>query len=139
MPATIMNVPTWGIEIEKAGADAIVAINTIRAMSIDIQSRRPILSNKIGGLSGSAIRPIGVRAVYELYDSIGIPIIGVGGISDWSHAVEYFLAGACSVQIGSEMSGEFLGTFEKINQGISSYMQNNGYSNLNGMIGDAHN
>jgi len=108
-------------------------------MSIDIHSRRPILSNKIGGLSGNAIRPIGVRAVYELYDSIGIPIIGVGGISNWSHAVEYFLAGARCVQIGSAMSGEFLGTFENINRGISSYMQNNGYSNLNGMIGDAHN
>jgi len=139
MPASIMNVPNWGKEIERSGADAIVAINTVRAMSIDIQSKRPILSNEIGGLSGSAIRPIGVRSVYELYDSIDIPIIGVGGVSDWSHAVEYFLAGACCVQIGSAMSGEFLKTFENINTGISSYMQRNGYSSLDGMIGDAHN
>ncbi len=139
MPASIMNVPAWGREIERSGADAIVAINTVRAMSIDIRSRRPILSNKIGGLSGSAIRPIGVRAVYELYDSISIPIIGVGGVSDWSHAVEYFLAGARCIQIGSAMSGEFLKTFENINDGISSYMRNNGYTSLDGMIGDAHN
>jgi dihydroorotate dehydrogenase (NAD+) catalytic subunit len=139
MPASIMNVPNWGKEIEKAGADAIVAINTVRAMSIDIQSRRPILSNKIGGLSGSAIRTIGVRAVYELYDSIDIPIIGVGGVSNWAHALEYFLAGACCVQIGSAMSGEFLKTFEDVNKGVSSYLQKNGYTSLDGIIGDAHN
>jgi dihydroorotate dehydrogenase (NAD+) catalytic subunit len=139
MPAGITNVPTWGREIEKSGADAIVAINTVRAMSINIKTRRPILSNKIGGLSGSAIRPIGVRAVYELYDSISIPIIGVGGVSNWSHAVEYFLAGASCVQIGSAMSGEFLKTFSNINDGISSYMRDNGYASLEKMIGDAHN
>ena len=138
MPASIMNVPVWGKTIEAAGADAIVAINTVRAMSIDISSQRPILSNKIGGLSGSAIRPIGVRAIYELFESVRIPVIGVGGVFDWSHAVEYFLAGATCVQIGSAMATGFLNTFGRVNSGISTYMSDNGYSGMKELIGAAH-
>ena len=139
MPASIMNVPLWGRRIEKAGADAIVAINTIRAMTIDITTQRPILSNKIGGLSGNAIRPIGVRTVYELFDSVEIPIIGVGGITDWSHAIEYYLAGASCVQIGSAMAIGFLDTFIEVNSGILSYMKERGYSSVKEMVGAAHN
>jgi dihydroorotate dehydrogenase (NAD+) catalytic subunit len=138
MPASIMNVPVWGEAIEEAGADAIVAINTIRAMTIDITSKKPVLSNKIGGLSGSAIRPVGVRAVYELFESIKIPIIGVGGVFDWSHAIEYFLAGATCVQIGSAMATGFLDTFGKVNSGISTYMKENGFATIKEMIGAAH-
>lgn len=139
MPASIMNVPAWGTAIEQAGADAIVAINTIRAMKIDITTQKPILSNRIGGLSGSAIRPVGVRVVYELFDSVRIPIIGVGGIFGWSHAVEYFLAGASCVQIGSAMAEEFLDTFGGVNDGVTSYMKEQGFANLKEMIGAAHN
>jgi dihydroorotate dehydrogenase (NAD+) catalytic subunit len=138
MPASIMNVPVWGKAIEEAGADAIVAINTIRAMTIDITSRKPILSNKIGGLSGSAIRPVGVRAVYELFESIKIPIIGVGGVFEWSDAIEYFLAGAVCVQIGSAMATGFLDTFGKVNSGISAYMKENDFATIKEMIGAAH-
>jgi len=138
MPASIMNVSVWGKTIEEAGADAIVAINTIRAMTIDIVSRKPILSNKIGGLSGTAIRPVGIRAVYELFDSVKIPIIGVGGVFDWSHAVEYFLAGATCVQIGSAMATGFLDTFGKVNSGISAYMNKNHLASMKEMIGAAH-
>ncbi len=138
MPASIMNVPVWGGAIEEAGADAIVAINTVRAMTIDINSRKPVLSNKIGGLSGSAIRPVGVRAVYELFESVKIPIIGVGGVFDWSHAVEYFLAGATCVQIGSAMATGFLDTFGQVNSGISAYMKKSGLATMKEMIGAAH-
>jgi len=138
MPASIPDVPNWGREVEKAGADAIVAINTIRAMAIDVQTQKPILSNRVGGLSGSAIRPIGVRAVYELYEAVRIPIIGVGGVLEWSHAVEYFLAGATCVQIGSAMALDYLGVFSKINEGLVAYMRSHRYTALKEMIGAAH-
>ncbi len=138
MPASIMNVPAWGKRIEEAGADAIVAINTVRAMAIDIASRKPILSNKIGGLSGSAIRSVGVRAVYELFEAVQLPIIGVGGVFDWSHAVEYVLAGAVCVQIGSAMATGFLDTFGKVNSGISTYMRANNFASVKEMVGAAH-
>ena len=138
MPASIANVPPWGKAMESSGADGIVAINTIRAMAIDTRSRKPILSNKIGGLSGDAIRPVGVRAVYELYEAVEIPVIGVGGVSTWNHAVEYFLAGAACVQIGSAMAEGFLGSFGEINEGVSSYLEENGYTKLQEVIGAAH-
>lgn len=83
------------------GADAIVAINTVRAMAIDIETAMPILSNKIGGYSGPAIKPIGVRCVYELSREVDIPIIGVGGITTAEDVIEYMMAGASAVQIGS--------------------------------------
>jgi len=138
MPASIMNAASWGKTIEGAGADAIVAINTIRAMTIDITTKEPILSNKIGGLSGSAIRPIGVRTVYELFEAVKIPIVGVGGIFSWEHAVEYFLAGAACVQVGSAMATGFLETFGKLNTGIYNYLKDKRFSNLKEMIGAAH-
>ncbi len=138
MPASIMNASEWGRAIEEAGADAIVAINTIRAMTIDVSTQKPVLSNKIGGLSGSAIRPIGVRMVYELFDSVKIPIVGVGGVTNWSHAIEYILAGACCVQVGSAMALGFLDSFGNIDAGISSYMKEHGFGTLKEMIGAAH-
>jgi dihydroorotate dehydrogenase (NAD+) catalytic subunit len=138
MPASIMNVPVWGKAIESAGADGIVAINTIRAMTIDVESQKPVLSNKVGGLSGRAIRPVGVRAVYELFEAVEIPIIGVGGVSNWNHAMEYFLAGASCVQIGSAMAERFLGCFQEINDGVSDYVERHGYTKLERMIGAAH-
>ncbi len=139
MPASIADVPKWGYTVEDAGADGIVAINTMRAMKIDIETRKPILSNKIGGLSGPAIKPVGVRAVYELYESVKIPIIGVGGVSNWNDAVEYFLAGANCVQIGSAMAVDYLKTFAEINRGLLNYMKSKGYSKMSEMIGYAHN
>ncbi|MHB8566563.1 MAG: dihydroorotate dehydrogenase [Nitrososphaerales archaeon] len=139
MPASIANVSEWASKVEKAGADAIVAINTIRAMKIDIQSRKPVLSNKIGGLSGPSIKPVGVRCVYEIYEAADIPVIGVGGVSTWEDAVEYILAGASCVQIGSAMATTYLRTFSEINHGLGGYMQHYGFSNLKEMVGIAHN
>ncbi|MDG7000634.1 MAG: dihydroorotate dehydrogenase, partial [Nitrososphaerota archaeon] len=138
MPASIPNVGEWGRAVARAGADAIVAINTVRAMRIDVASKKPILSNKIGGLSGSAIRSIGVRAVYELYEAVSIPIIGVGGVGDWVSAAEYFLAGANAVQIGSAIGETFLSTFGNINNGLQKYLKTQGYSKISEMIGIAH-
>ena len=83
------------------GVDGITAINTVRAMMIDVETQRPVLSHRTGGLSGSAIRPIALRCVYELSEEFEVPIMGVGGISMWDHAVEFLLAGATAVQVGT--------------------------------------
>ena len=88
---------------EKAGADGVVAINTVVAMVINVEVKRPILSHGSGGLSGRAIHPIAIKKVYDLYQSLSIPIIGCGGILTWQDAVEFFLAGASAIQIGTDL------------------------------------
>jgi len=119
----------------EAGIDAITAINTVRAMAIDVETTRPILSNKIGGLSGPAIKPIAVRCVYEISSKFDIPIIGCGGISSGEDAVEFILAGASAVQIGSAIGDKWTGVFSEINNGISKYMEKKGYSTIKEMVG----
>ncbi|MEM1607586.1 MAG: dihydroorotate dehydrogenase [Candidatus Bathyarchaeia archaeon] len=121
-----------------AGADAITAINTVRAMAIDIETFRPILANKFGGLSGAAIKPIAVRCVYEIYEAVNVPIIGCGGIRDWRDAVEFMLAGACAVQIGSAIALEGLSIFKKICDGISKFLERKGFRSVNEIVGLAH-
>jgi len=125
------------LSAQKAGADAIVAINTVRGLAIDPYSGRPLLSHGIGGISGSAIRPIGVRAVYELSNSISIPIIGCGGISKWQDVLEYIYAGATAVQIGSVfISG--LEIIQEILQGLSSFLKNNNIVSIRDIKGKSH-
>jgi dihydroorotate dehydrogenase (NAD+) catalytic subunit len=121
----------------EAGIDAITAINTLRAMAIDVETQRPILSNKIGGLSGLPIKPVAVRCVYEISSNFEIPIIGCGGICDWEDAVEFILAGASAVQIGSAIGDNWLKIFDDINNGISQYMQTKGFSKIEDMVGIA--
>ncbi len=125
---------TVGAAIE-SGIDAITAINTIRAMAIDVTLRRPILSNKFGGLSGSPIKPVALRCVYEISSKYNIPIIGCGGISTWEDAVEFFLAGASSVQLGSAIGDNWINVFDDINKGIKKYMNDNGFSKIEEMVG----
>ena len=120
-----------------AGIDAITAINTLRAMAIDVETQRPILSNKIGGLSGTPIKPIAVRCVYEISSEYKIPIIGCGGISNWKDAVEFLLAGASAVQIGSAVGEGWIDVFDEINKGILQYMEKKGFSKIEEMIGRA--
>jgi dihydroorotate dehydrogenase (NAD+) catalytic subunit len=121
----------------EAGADGITAINTIRAMAIDVETQKPILSNRIGGLSGTPIKPIAVRCVYEISSKFDVPIIGCGGISTWQDAVEFILAGASAVQFGSVLGDHWTEVFAEINNGIKNYMERNGYSKINEMIGNA--
>ncbi len=121
----------------EAGADGITAINTIRAMAIDVETQKPILSNKIGGLSGTPIKPIAVRCVYEISSKFDVPIIGCGGISTWKDAVEFILAGASAVQFGSVLGEHWTEVFAEINNGIKNYMDKNGYSKMSEMIGNA--
>ena len=121
----------------EAGADGITAINTIRAMAIDVETQKPILSNKIGGLSGTPIKPIAIRCVYEISSKFDVPIIGCGGISTWQDAVEFILAGASAVQFGSVLGEHWTEVFAEINNGIKNYMDKNGYSKMSEMIGNA--
>ncbi len=120
-----------------SGIDAITAINTVRAMAIDVEIQRPILSNKFGGLSGTPIKPIALRCVYEISSQYDIPIIGCGGISTWEDAVEFFLAGASAVQLGSAIGDNWVGVFDEINKGILQYMERKGYSTIKEMVGIA--
>lgn len=122
----------------KAGADAITAINTVRAMAIDVETTRPILANKIGGLSGRAIKPISVRCVYEIYRQVEVPVIGCGGVTTWRDAVEFMLAGASAVQIGTAIAFEGLDVFKSVTGGIDSYLEKMGFGSVREIVGLSH-
>ena len=119
---------------EDAGADAISLVNTFLAMAIDVETRRPKLSNIMGGLSGPAIRPIAVRMVYECRREVKIPIIGMGGIMDARDALEFFIAGADAVQVGT---ANFVDPFVwgKILDGIADYMTRHGIARIADLVG----
>jgi dihydroorotate dehydrogenase (NAD+) catalytic subunit len=121
-----------------AGADGITAINTLRAMVIDIETGMPILSNKIGGLSGKPIKPLAIRCVYEITKRIEIPVIASGGIFNWKDAVEAMLAGASAVQLGSVIATEGLSSFYTICTGIQTYLKRKNTKSVMEIIGLAH-
>ena len=121
-----------------SGADGLTAINTVKAMPIDIETGRPALSNGYGGLSGGAIRPVALRCVYELREWFEVPIMGCGGVSTWEHAVEFFLAGANAVQIGTAKINKFA-IFNDINLGVISYLERKGFTSVKDIVGTAHN
>jgi len=120
------------------GADALVAINTVKAMGINVETQKPILSNKIGGLSGPTIKPIGLRCIFELSRELDAPLIGVGGIVNWRDALEYILAGAKAVQIGSGIAYRGLNIFPEIKQGIKDYLENENLASITELTGRAH-
>lgn len=122
----------------KAGADALTAINTVKALAIDAETALPVLSNVRGGLSGPAIKPIALRCVYDLYEQSETPIIGCGGITKWQDAVEFFLAGASAVQIGTAVALEDPDVFQTIKLGVKTYLKNKGYESVQEVIGLAH-
>ena len=132
----VENIKERAEEAVKGGADGIVAINTIKAMAIDIETSMPILGNIYGGYSGPAIKPIGIRCVYEL-SSLGIPIIGVGGILTGKDVIEYLMAGASAVQIGSGIYYRGKEIFEKICLEIKEWMKEHGYTKLQQIRGIA--
>ncbi len=122
---------------EKAGADAVVAINTLTAMIIDTNTKRPILSHGSGGLSGKAIHPIAIKKVYDLFKLLKIPIIGCGGVDSWKDVVEFLLAGASAVQIGTALH-EGVEVISEINKGLIAYLKENGYNSITELKGLAH-
>ena len=127
-----------GRSVQDAGGDAVVAINTLKAMVISPEFARPILSNKFGGLSGSAVKPVGVRAIYDLRSVLDIPLIGVGGITNWRDAAEYIMAGASAFQVGSAIGTVGIDVFDRINEGLSAFMDEYCYSSIQSMVGVAH-
>ncbi len=127
-----------GQAVQDGGGDAIVAINTLKAMVISPEFARPFLSNRFGGLSGPAVRAVGVRDIYDLYDAVSIPLIGVGGISDWRDAAQYIMAGARAFQIGSAVAKDGPEVFGKINRDLKEFMRDYGYGGIEDMVGVAH-
>jgi dihydroorotate dehydrogenase (NAD+) catalytic subunit len=123
---------------ERGGADGVVAINTLKAMAISPELARPVLSNKVGGLSGAALKPVGVRCVYEIFEAVDIPVIGVGGIGSAEDALEYIMAGASAVQVGTAIWSAGTGVFSTICEGLMAFMTENGYESIEGMRGVAH-
>lgn len=124
---------------EDSGANAITAVNTLGpGMIINIEAQKPILSYKVGGVSGGAIRPIAVRCVYDIYKSVKIPIIGVGGVSTGRHAIEMIMAGATAVGIGTGIYQRGIYVFQKVCHEIETWMSKNHFNNINEMVGIAH-
>ncbi|MFA4645841.1 dihydroorotate dehydrogenase [Pyrococcus kukulkanii] len=124
-----------GLAAEKAGADAVSAINTLKAIAIDIYAKRPILSNKVGGYSGPGVKPIALRAVYDLARALDIPIIGMGGITTWQDAIEFLLAGASALQIGTAVYLRGFSVFKEIAQGIENYLKEEGFKSVREIVG----
>ncbi|HUW48548.1 MAG TPA: dihydroorotate dehydrogenase [Patescibacteria group bacterium] len=121
-----------------AGADALTIMNTVKALAIDAETMMPILANKTGGLSGPAVKPIALRHVFSVYERVEVPIIGCGGISNWQDAVEFLLAGASAVQIGTAISAMGPTVFEKVAHGISKYLKRKGLRSVNEIVGLSH-
>ena len=123
---------------EDAGADGISLINTLLGMRIDLRKKKPIIANKMGGFSGSAIFPVALRMVYQVYDAVKIPIIGMGGVSSASDVIEMMLAGATGVQIGAaNLVNPYI--CKEIIEALPATMEKYGINSLKDIIGGAHN
>jgi len=119
------------------GAMGITAINTVRAMKIDIEAKMPVLANKTGGLSGTSIKPIAVRCVYEIAKELDVPVMGCGGIASGEDAVEFLMAGARAVQIGTAVYSRGIGVFHKVTKEMEDFMEREGYGAVEELIGAA--
>ena len=130
----VTDVASFARASEEAGADAVSLVNTFLAMMIDVETRRPQLSNIVGGLSGPAIRPIAVRMIYECLTAVKIPIIGMGGISNTRDALEFMIAGATAIQIGTaSFVDPFI--FNKLLKGLDEYMDRHKLASLSDLVG----
>jgi dihydroorotate dehydrogenase (NAD+) catalytic subunit len=121
----------------EAGADALTAVNTLKAMAIDTETMLPILSNIKGGLSGAAVKPVALRCVWDIHEQFDVPIIGCGGVTNWRDAVEFFLAGASAVQIGTAVA-EDTELFQTVKHGLGVYLRRKHFRSIKEVIGLAH-
>ena len=130
----VTDIAEMALAVEGAGADSVSLINTLVGMAIDAETRKPILSTVTGGLSGPAIKPVALRMVWQVYKAVKIPIVGIGGIMNATDAIEFFLAGATSIQVGT---ANFInpGISVKIVEGIEAYLQKHNIANVNELIG----
>ena len=120
-----------------AGADALTVVNTLKALAIDAETLMPILTNIKGGLSGPAIKPVALRCVFDIAEQFEVPIIGCGGITTWRDAVEFFLAGASSVQIGTAVAYD-IEVFRHVTKGVEMYLRKKHYRSVKDIVGLAH-
>ena len=124
-------------QVAAAGADGLSLINTLQGMAIDIKQRRPVLGNIMGGLSGPAIKPVALRQVWQVYQAVDLPIIGIGGIISARDAIEFMMAGATAVAIGTGLFRD-PGAPRKILAGIEEFLVEEGFANLTSIKGIAH-
>lgn len=120
--------------VEASGADSVSLINTLLGMAIDAEKRRPLLSTITGGMSGAAVKPIALRMVWQVSKAVNIPVIGLGGISNWKDAVEFLLAGASAIEIGTANFIDPAITV-KVSEGISDYLDRHGFTSVKEIIG----
>jgi dihydroorotate dehydrogenase (NAD+) catalytic subunit len=130
----VTDVASFARASEEAGADAVSLVNTFLAMVIDVETRQPKISNVLGGLSGPAIRPIAVRMVYECHETVKIPILGMGGIADARDALEFMIAGASAVQVGTANFVDPL-IWTKLLDGLSDYMKRHQIARIRDLVG----
>lgn len=130
----VTDIKPYAIACEKEGADGLSVINTLLGMAIDIETMKPKLSNITGGLSGPAIKPVAIRMVHEVSKVVSIPIMGIGGITNWQDAAEFFLAGANAIQVGT---ANFMdpNTCVKIADGLSNYLDRKNIENISQLTG----
>jgi dihydroorotate dehydrogenase (NAD+) catalytic subunit len=107
-------------------------------MAIDTEAALPILSNKVGGLSGPAVKPIALRCVYEIYERVKVPIIGCGGVTTWQDAVEFLLAGASAVEIGTAAATRGPNVFKAISRGVDAYLRRKGFRSVKDIVALSH-
>ena len=120
--------------VESVGADSVSLINTLLGMAIDAEKRRPLLSTITGGMSGAAVKPIALRMVWQVSKAVNIPVIGLGGISNWKDAVEFLLAGATAIEIGTANFIDPAITV-KVADGINDYLDRHGFTSIKDIIG----
>lgn len=130
----VSDIGRMALAAEKAGADAVSLINTFIAMAIDVRTRKPVLANKTGGLSGPCIRPIAVRMTWEVCKKVRIPVMGIGGIMNAHDALEFFIAGAAAIQVGTANFLDPMASME-ILEGIQDFMRKEKIKNLKEIIG----
>ncbi len=130
----VTDVGTIARSVEEAGADAVSLINTITSMAVDVETRRPKLANKVGGLSGPAIKPIALRMVWETVQAVALPVIGIGGIMDASDALEFLIVGAQAVQVGTANFVNPRATVE-IAEGLENYLVKKDIPDISQVIG----
>ena len=130
----VTNIAEIARAVEGAGADSVSLINTLLGMAIDAEKRKPILSTITGGMSGAAVKPIALRMVWQVAQAVKIPVIGLGGIMNWRDAVEFLLAGATAIQIGTANFVDPAITV-KVAQGIDDYLNRHGFDSVKDIIG----
>lgn len=123
--------------VADAGADAIALINTLMGMAIDVRTRRPVLANIFGGLSGPAIKPVALRMIFQVYRAVSVPILGMGGISNSQDAIEFIMAGATAIAVGTANFTNPRATMD-ILDGIEDFCQREGVQKIGDLIGAAH-